>query len=306
MLEWGEQIAEFKSFLMFEKRLSSNSIEAYDRDIRMFREFMESSHPNTPIEEIIYSHLEDFVKKLRSSGVSTSSQARIISGVKSFFGYLFLYDLISNLPTELLDLPRVKRKIPDTLSVKEVELIIDSVELNNNLGYRNRAILEVMYSCGLRVSEVANLKLQDIFFEDGFLRVIGKGDKQRLVPINERMETFTKEYLERRDKWVKEVNKFEDALFLNSRGGKLSRVMVFYIVKSATTASGVTKSVSPHTFRHSFATHLIKGGADIRVVQEMLGHESITTTEIYTHLDTGYKHSVIDNFHPINDILKRE
>lgn len=300
ILDWDEQLIEYKTFLLLEKGLSANSIEAYMRDITMFRTFVDNTFNIVP-NDVKYEHIENFLAHLYDLGSSTTTHARVISGVKSFFNYLYLYDLIDTLPTELVDSPKIRRKIPDVLTVEEVLKIVGSIELNDVLCYRNRAILDIMYSCGLRVSEVCDLKIKDIFFDDGFLRVIGKGDKQRLVPINEKMVGSVKEYIERRRE-IPIKNKNEDTLFLNRRGAKLTRVMLFNIVKTAVRVAEIDKNISPHTFRHSFATHLLKNGVDIRFVQEMLGHESITTTEIYTHLDIEHKRSIIEKFHPINNL----
>lgn len=301
MLNWEEQLIEYKTYLLLEKGLSVNSIEAYMRDITLFNNFIIEFFNKTTIEQIKYEHIENFLAHLYDLGTSTSTHARTISGIKSFFNYLYLYDLIKDLPTKLVDSPKVKRKIPDVLSVEEVIKIVDSIELKTILDYRNKAIIDVMYSCGLRVSEVCNLKISDLFFDDGFIMVIGKADKQRLVPINSKMVHSVNKYLDLR-KEVVVKRKSENILFLNRRGNGLSRIMLFNIVKDAVERAEIKKNVSPHTLRHSFATHLIKGGVDIRFVQEMLGHESITTTEIYTHLDIEHKRSIIEQYHPINKI----
>lgn len=303
MLNWDEQILEYKTYLLLEKGLSINTIEAYMRDILVFREFILKEYDLTP-DAVQYEQIEHFLAHLYDQGSSSTTHARIISGVKSFFNYLFLYDHIEKLPTELVDSPKIRRKIPDVLTVEEIIKIVEAIELKTILDYRNKAILDVMYSCGLRVSEVCNLKISDLFFDDGFIRVIGKGDKQRLVPVNEKMIKSVNDYIEMRNESVI-ANKNEDILFLNRRGKQLSRVMVFNIVKTAVEVAGIHKTVSPHTFRHSFATHLLKGGVDIRFVQEMLGHESITTTEIYTHLDMEHKRSIIEKCHPINKVISK-
>ncbi|MFI3267618.1 MAG: site-specific tyrosine recombinase XerD [Rikenellaceae bacterium] len=302
MLDWDEQILEYKTFLLLEKGLSVNTIEAYLRDINLFRGFISEHYALTP-SDVRYEQIENFLAHLHDLGSSATTHARVISGVKSFFNYLYLYDKIETLPTELVDTPKIKRKIPDVLTVEEVLKIVDTIELNTALDYRNKAILDVMYSCGLRVSEVCGLKISDLFFNDGFIRVIGKGDKQRLVPVNEKMIKSVNDFIEIRNESIISY-KNEDILFLNRRGKQLSRVMVFNIVKNAVEMAGVRKNVSPHTFRHSFATHLLKGGVDIRFVQEMLGHESITTTEIYTHLDIEHKRSIIEKFHPLSKMDK--
>ncbi|MFI3263335.1 MAG: site-specific tyrosine recombinase XerD [Rikenellaceae bacterium] len=298
MLNWEEQILEYKTYLLLEKGLSANTIEAYMRDIILFREFISDNFDITP-ESVQYEQIENFLAYLYDQGSSTTTHARVISGVKSFFNFLYLYDKIETLPTELVDSPKIKRKIPDVLTVEEILKVVNSIELKTILDYRNRAILDVMYSCGLRVTEVCNLKISDLFFNDGFIRVIGKGDKQRLVPVNNKMIKSVNDYLELRNESTV-YYKSEDILFLNRRGKQLSRIMIFNIVKTYVELAGIHKKVSPHTFRHSFATHLLKGGVDIRFVQEMLGHESITTTEIYTHLDLEHKRAIVEKFHPLN------
>ncbi len=296
-MDWNEQLLEYKSYLLLEKKLSANSIEAYMRDIEQFYCFV-CHHSNKVIETITHDDIEQFITELYDRGASGTTRARIISGIKSFFNYLYVYDKIDRLPTELIDTPKIQRKIPDVLTVDEMKCILGSIDLSQPFGHRNRAMLEILYGCGLRVSELVNLRLGDLFFKDGYIRVTGKGDKQRLVPVHRGAVEQVEFYLEQR-KGMNVDRKNAEFVFLNNRGKPLSRVMLFLIIKEAVAAAGIDKKVSPHTFRHSFATHLIQGGADIRLVQEMLGHESILTTEIYTHLDTGYKHEAVELFHPL-------
>lgn len=296
-MDTKEQLLEYKSYLLLAKKLSLNSIEAYMRDIGRFVAYLEAKVPLVLIENVDNNILEEYIIFLHGQGVEKSSLARSISGVKSFFTYLYIYDKIDSLPTELIESPKIRRKIPDYLSISEIEKMITEIDVSRYEGHRNRAILELMYSCGLRVSEVVELKLADLFFDDGFIRVIGKGDKQRLVPISLSAIRQINLYMDSCRKGCNVETKYSNHLFLNRRGSRLSRVMIFNIVKGAALAAEVTKHVSPHTLRHTFATHLIKGGADIRMVQQMLGHSSITTTEIYTHLSTSDLHKAIKS-HP--------
>lgn len=296
-MDTKEQLLEYKSYLLLAKKLSLNSIEAYMRDIGRFVAYLEAKVPLVLIENVDNNILEEYIIFLHGQGVEKSSLARSISGVKSFFTYLYIYDKIDSLPTELIESPKIRRKIPDYLSISEIEKMITEIDVSRYEGHRNRAILELMYSCGLRVSEVVELKLADLFFDDGFIRVIGKGDKQRLVPISLSAIRQINLYMDGCRKGCNVETKYSNHLFLNRRGSRLSRVMIFNIVKGAALAAEVTKHVSPHTLRHTFATHLIKGGADIRMVQQMLGHSSITTTEIYTHLSTSDLHKAIKS-HP--------
>lgn len=289
-----DELVEYQTFLLLEKGLAANTIESYMRDIEVLGDYFKLNKITTVTAE----ELERFMTYLYDSGRERSSQARVVSGVKSFFNYLLLYDKISISPTEMLESPKIVRKIPEVLSLEEIDAIISAIDLGEKFGHRNKAILEVLYSCGLRVSELVTLRCSDLFFDDGYLRVIGKGGKQRLVPVNERLIKEVAIYLSQRGTMRVET-KSSDFLFLSSRGTILTRVMIFMIIKDLAQKAGIKKSVSPHTFRHSFATHLLKGGADIRAVQEMLGHQSILTTEIYTHLDTEHKHETINQFHPL-------
>ncbi len=295
-----EMLMEYKSYLMLEKRLSANTIEAYIHDINLFVSYIvdECGAEFVP-SDIDYSQIEDFVVSLGKRKVGSRSAARIISGVKSFFLWLFLYDKIDKLPTELVESPKIGRKIPDYLTPSEVEAMLACIDLSLEEGHRNRAIIEVMYSCGLRVSEVVSLKISDLFFDDGYLRVIGKGDKERLVPVSDELIKQVGLYRQKRSQMNIE-SRYADYLFLNRRGRPLSRVMVFNIVKQTASNAGIKKSVSPHTLRHTFATQLVKGGADIRLVQQMLGHSSILTTEVYTHPDIRHRQETVERFHPLS------
>lgn len=295
-----EMLMEYKSYLMLEKRLSANTIEAYIHDINLFVSYIvdECGAEFVP-SDIDYSQIEDFVVSLGKRKVGSRSAARIISGVKSFFLWLFLYDKIDKLPTELVESPKIGRKIPDYLTPSEVESMLACIDLSLEEGHRNRAIIEVMYSCGLRVSEVVSLKISDLFFDDGYLRVIGKGDKERLVPVSDELIKQVGLYRQKRSQMNIE-SRYADYLFLNRRGRPLSRVMVFNIVKQTASNAGIKKSVSPHTLRHTFATQLVKGGADIRLVQQMLGHSSILTTEVYTHPDIRHRQETVERFHPLS------
>ncbi len=297
-MKWATYIKGFRSFLALEKSLSDNSIQAYLRDIEKLTQFLKIKKLDLKIDEIEYSHLKDFISWINKLGLSARSQARIISGIKGFYKYLLLEDIVNKNPTELLESPKIGRKLPDVLSVEEINQIIAAIDLSKEGGERNKAMLETLYGCGLRVSELIGLQISNIYFEEGFIRIVGKGDKERLVPIGETALKHIKIYLEEIRVHQKIAPGNEDILFLNRRGAKLSRVMVFMIIRDLVEKCGIKKNISPHTFRHSFATHLVDGGADLRAVQEMLGHESITTTEIYTHLDRSYLQETIQSFHP--------
>jgi len=298
-LTWDLQISEYKTFLKLEKGLSDNSIFAYVADVNKLKEYI-TEIKKLPIEPYLvqYKHLQNFVFYVAQLEVSEATQSRIISAIRSFYKYLIITDKIKSNPSELLETPRLKRKIPDVLTVDEIDKIIEVIDLSFEHGHRNKAIIETLYSCGLRVSELTNLKLSNLFFDDAFIRIIGKGDKQRLVPISKsamkEISVFVNNY---RNK-IKIAPNFEDFVFLNRRGKNLSRNMIFMIIKELVQKAQIDKNVSPHTFRHSFATHLIEGGANLRAVQDMLGHESITTTEIYTHINQSYLRDTIISFHP--------
>lgn len=297
-MSWQGYIKGFKSYLKLEKSLSQNSVDAYIHDITMFDTYLEIHKIKITPAELRLTNLQNFIAWINGLGMSASSQARIISGIKAFFKYLLMENLIVNDPSQLLESPKLGRKLPDTLSVEDINNLIDAIDLSSREGTRNKAMLETLYSCGLRVSELVNLKLSNLHLEIGFVKVLGKGDKERLVPIGNLATRLLRIYIgEVRSQQVIQ-NGNEDFVFLNNRGAKLSRVMVFTIIKQLALKINLKKSISPHTFRHSFATHLIEGGADLRAVQEMLGHESITTTEIYTHLDRDFLRSAIIRFHP--------
>lgn len=297
-MKWEDNKKSYENFLKLEKSLSQNSVDAYINDINKLIIFLDNNFKEVTLDEIKHQHLESFLEWLNNRGVSPRTQARTISGIKSFYKYLLVENKISSDPTILLESPKIGRKLPDVLSMEEIDALIDAIDLKKPEGQRNKAMLETLYSCGLRVSELVNLKITNLFFDKGFMKIEGKADKERLVPVS--------------DKAINEINKYqsdyrnsleiskdsENFLFLNRRGKKLSRVMVFTIIKNIAKKIGLNKKISPHTFRHSFATHLINGGADLRAVQEMLGHESILTTEIYTHLDMEYLKSTISQFHP--------
>lgn len=295
---WHAYKKGFKAYLQLEKSLSENSVEAYLHDIEMLTAFLIATNQTKSPTDIVLKDLQAFVKWISELGMTASSQARVISGIRSFFKYCILEQICSSDPSLLLNAPKSKRKLPDTLHFDEIELIISQIDLSSPEGGRNKAILETMYSCGLRVSEVVNLKISGLYLDVGFLKVTGKGDKERLVPIGSEAIKCIKIYKDKIRVHQPIQMGSEDYLFLNRRGKKLSRVMIFYIIKDLALKAGITKVISPHTFRHSFATHLVEGGADLRAVQEMLGHESITTTEIYTHLDSHFLKDTLQRFHP--------
>lgn len=297
-MSWQAYTNGFSSYLQLERSLSSNTIEAYLHDIQKFHEFLLENKYDLSPSQIELGHLQEFLKWLFGLNTEATSQARIISGIKSFYKYLLLEGLITNDPTFLLEAPKTARKLPDTLSVEEINKLIDAIDQSKPEGVRNKAMLETMYSSGLRVSELVNLRISCLYFNDGFLKITGKGDKERLVPIGKVAIKHINIYKESIRSKLEVLKSDEDTLFLNKRGSKLSRIMVFNIIKGLAEKINLKKTISPHTFRHSFATHLIDGGADLRAVQEMLGHESITTTEIYTHLDREYLRDAIIRFHP--------
>jgi integrase/recombinase XerD len=297
---WERYIKQFVHYLKIERSLAENSIFAYQQDIAKLRDFCES-YTLSP-EHIQTGHLKQFVAELYDMGLSARSQARIISGWKQFFDFLLLEEVRKDDPSESLELPKIGRKLPEVLTIEEIDAMIAAIDLGSNEGQRNKAIIETLYSCGLRVSELVNLRFEDCFFDEGFVRVIGKGNKERLVPVSpsviEEVTIYTKN--DRENAPVKKGN--EAIVFLNRRGAQLTRVMIFTIVNRLADLAGIKKTISPHTFRHSFATHLIEGGANLRAVQDMLGHESITTTEIYTHLDQRFLREAILSYHPRNTL----
>jgi integrase/recombinase XerD len=297
-MSWMRYIKDFVSFLKIEKGLAENSIFAYQNDVEKLKDFAEVN--KLDVKQIELHHLNNFVKELYDLGLSARTQARILSGVKQFFRFLMLEGDLDKDPSELLEMPKIGTKLPEVLTIEEVDALLAAIDLSKPEGHRNKAILETLYSCGLRVSELVNLKFEDIFFDEGFMRVIGKGSKQRLVPVSPSVskEIDLYEVATRNHMSIKPGN--ESFVFLNRRGAKLTRVMIFTIIKNLAETAGIQKNISPHTFRHSFATHLLEGGANLRAIQEMLGHESITTTEIYTHLDQRFLRDAIISFHPRN------
>jgi len=284
--------------LQLEKSLADNSVEAYLRDIDKLTQFLQATGSLKTPDAIELKDLQRFLQWIGELGLHATSQARILSGIRSFYKYCFIEQIIKKDPTTLLESPKLKRALPDVLSFDEIETIIQQIDLSRPEGGRNKAILETMYSCGLRVSELVNLRISSLYLDAGFIRVIGKGDKERLVPIGQSAIKYIRIYQQEIRVHVPIKPGNENILFLNRRGSKLSRVMIFLMLKDLVTKAGITKNISPHTFRHSFATHLVEGGADLRAVQEMLGHESITTTEIYTHLDREYLRETLHRFHP--------
>lgn len=294
-MSWESIIKQFQDYLRLERSLSPNSVEAYVRDVQKLAQFSEDRCEATAVTEV---HLQNFLEWINELGMTPHTQARVLSGLKAFYKYLLFENVVSTDPTALIDGPKLGRKLPDTLAFHEIEELFSAIDLSTPEGQRNRAMLEVLYSSGLRVSELVELTLSHVYFDLGFLRIIGKGNKERLVPVGRDALKHLRIYIQEVRVHVPVKKGSENHVFLNRRGSKLSRVMIFTIIKNLAAEIGLKKSISPHTFRHSFATHLIEGGADLRAVQEMLGHESITTTEIYTHLDREYLKQVIQEFHP--------
>ncbi len=298
ILIWKIYIKPFENYLKLERNLSKNSIEAYLRDIKKFTEYMSLHQIQGNPAEIKTAQFAEFLNYLNELGVAAASQARILSGLKGFYKYLISENIIQNDPSSLIETPRLSKKLPDILSFEEIEKILENIDLSTQEGARNRSMIEVLYSSGLRVSELVELKLSNLYLDIGFIKVVGKGNKERFVPIGKDAIHYLNIYTGEIRKNIKIQPKNEDYIFLNRRGTKLSRIMIFMIIKEYAVKAGIQKNISPHTFRHSFATHLIEGGADLRAVQEMLGHESITTTEIYTHLDKEYLRQTIIDYHP--------
>ncbi|MFM6926315.1 MAG: site-specific tyrosine recombinase XerD [Ferruginibacter sp.] len=295
---WETYKKGFKAWLQLEKSLADNSVEAYLRDIDKLTGYLQATNKMVTPQELELKDLEQFVQWISELGMTITSQSRIISGLRSFYAYCYMEQIVTANPTALLETPKQKRALPDTLSFDEIERIIAQIDLSKPEGGRNKAILETLYSCGLRVSELVNLRISCLHLDIGFVRVIGKGDKERLVPIGSDAIKYINIYKNNIRIHINIKPGQEDILFLNRRGSKLTRVMIFVLLKALAKKAGIEKSISPHTFRHSFATHLVEGGADLRAVQEMLGHESITTTEIYTHLDREYLRNTLHQFHP--------
>ncbi|MEZ4722727.1 MAG: site-specific tyrosine recombinase XerD [Flavobacteriales bacterium] len=296
---WDSQKRGFKAYLRLERTLSENSIEAYLRDVDKLASFVEDRGLAKAPEKLVLKDLQEFTKWIVELGLAAYSQARIISGIKAFYNYLEIEEVITENPSALLEAPKLGRKLPDTLGNEEIELMLAAIDRSKPEGERNRAIIETLYACGLRVSELVNLLISNLYFDEGFIRVIGKGSKERLVPIHDQAIQSVMLYLESVRVHIPIKPGMEDYVFLNRNGNKLSRVMIFYIIKDLAEKAGIRKSISPHTLRHSFATELVENGADLRAVQEMLGHASITTTEIYTHLDRKFLQETVLKFHPL-------
>lgn len=297
-MDWKSALGSFKSYLKLERSLSANTIDAYLRDVeKLYQYFQTNSVQNVP-SDVSSEDLKQFLVWVNQLGMLPPTQARVLSGLKAFFKYLILEKLIKNDPSALLESPKLSRKLPDTLNIIDINKLIDCIDLSRPEGMRNKTILEILYGCGLRVSELTGLKLSNLYLDIDFIKITGKGNKERLVPIGSEAVKYLRIYINEIRVHIPVKTGSEDFVFLNRRGGPLSRVMVFLIIKDLAQSAGIKKSISPHTFRHSFATHLIEGGADLRAVQEMLGHESITTTEIYTHLDRDYLRDTIIQFHP--------
>ncbi|UMB54750.1 site-specific tyrosine recombinase XerD [Lutibacter sp. A64] len=296
-MKWNSALTDYITYLKIEKGLAKNSIESYARDVKKLILFLEKN-------ELIYTPInihEDCIQEFiytTAKTINARSQARLISGIRNFFDYLIFEDYRKDNPTDLIETPKIGLKLPDTLSIEDIDKLINAIDLSEPQGERNRTIIETLYSCGLRVSELVDLQLSDLFFEEGFIRVLGKGNKQRFVPINTQTQKYITNYINDIRVHIDVKKGFEDTVFLNRRGKKLTRVMIFTIVKNLAIKIGLKKKISPHTFRHSFATHLLERGADLRAIQQMLGHESITTTEIYMHLDRSFLKEVVNTFHP--------
>ena len=296
-MKWTHALKDFEHYLQIERGLSKNTLESYRLDVNKLIAYLESNLIITGPIEINNETIKRFVYELAKT-VNSRTQSRVISGLRSFFDYLIFENYRKTNPLEQIETPRIGRKLPDTLALKEIDLMVAAIDLTNPLGERNRAIIETLYSCGLRVSELTDLKISDLFFKEGFIKVTGKGNKQRFVPIGLNTQKFIKLYIHHKRSSLNIASEYMDTLFLNQRGKKLTRAMIFTIVKKLAQKVGLKKSISPHTFRHTFATHLLENGADLRAIQMMLGHESITTTEIYMHIDKSHLKQVMDKFHP--------
>ena len=296
-MKWQEAIQDFTHYLKIERGLADNTIQNYRLDILKLANYLSEYNATLTPELVDEETLQGFIYSI-SKVINERSQARLISGLKSFFDYLIFEDYRKTNPLELIESPRLGRRLPDTLSTEEIDQLVDAIDLSHPQGHRNKAIIETLYGCGLRVSELVELKISDLFFEEGFIKVIGKGNKERLVPINRYTQKFISIYKEKFRVHINQKSEFKDILFLNRRGAQLTRAMIFTIVKQLAKKTNLQKNISPHTFRHSFATHLLENGANLRVIQQMLGHESITTTEIYMHLDKTHLKSVLENYHP--------
>ena len=297
-MDWHSTIKGFKAYLQLERSLSGNSVEAYLHDVALLKQFMELKYPSLTPDAVSSAHLQEFILFINEMGLGDQSQARILSGIRAFYKYLLMEDLIKDNPTTLLEGPKLRRKLPDVLHVNEIDQLFSAIDHSKADGVRNRAILETLYGCGLRVTELVSLKISNLYFDVGFIKVTGKGNKERLIPIGSEAIKHINFYRQGVRSKLNIRNGFEDTLFLNRNGSMLTRVYIFMMIKALAIKAGIKKSISPHTFRHSFATHLVEGGADLRAVQEMLGHESIITTEIYTHLDSDFLRQTLQQFHP--------
>jgi len=296
---WEAYLKGFKAYLQLERSMSENTVEAYLHDVAMLRDHMHDAYPGVGVERLELEHLQSLLANINELGLSAYTQARVLSGVKSFFRYLLLEEVIKKDPTELVEAPKIRRSLPHVLSLAEIDSLFAAIDHSTPEGQRNHAMLETMYSCGLRVSELISLCISNLYLDVGFIKVIGKGNKERLVPIGDAAVKYIQLYREHIRNHLPVIKKgSEDILFLNRRGSALSRVMVFMILKDLALKIGLKQNIHPHTLRHSFATHLVEGGADLRAVQEMMGHKSITTTEIYTHLDRGYLRTTLEKYHP--------
>ena len=300
-MKWGTAINNFKTYLKIERGLSDNSIVSYENDINKLSNFLLDKNKSISPIKVSPDIIKEFIYSI-SNSINPTSQSRIISGLRSFFEYLIFEKYIKTNPLSLIESPRISRKLPDTLTIKEIDLLISNINISTNEGERNIALIETLYGCGLRVSELISLKISDLFFNEGFIKVTGKGNKQRLVPISDLNKRVIKSYMDNSRKKLKIEEKSKDILFLNRRGKKLSRAMIFTIIKRLAKLSDIKKNISPHTFRHSFATHLLKNGADLKTIQQLLGHQSITTTEIYMHIDNKMLVKAINKFHPRSKI----
>ena len=296
-MKWQQALIDYELFLKIERGLSGNTIENYKRDVQKLILFLEARQIQISPLNIDASNLQQFIYEIAKK-VKASSQSRIISGLRNFFDFLIFEDYRKDNPTELIESPKIGRKLPDTLSEDEINALISAIDLSHPQGERNRTLIETLYSCGLRVSELVNLRMSDLFFDEGFIRVVGKGNKERLTPIHYNAQKYISLYMHQIRSKILAQKGFEDTLFLNRRGKGLTRQMIFTILKNLAIKINLNKTISPHTLRHSFATHLLEGGADLRAIQQMLGHESITTTEVYVHLDKSYLKSVVEKFHP--------
>uniref|UniRef100_UPI004047B898 site-specific tyrosine recombinase XerD n=1 Tax=Polaribacter sp. TaxID=1920175 RepID=UPI004047B898 len=296
-MKWQQAIIDYELFLKIERGLSGNTVENYKRDVQKLILFLETNQISTSPITIDASVLQQFIYEIAKK-VQPTTQSRIISGLRNFFDFLIFEDYRKNNPTELIESPKIGRKLPDTLSEDEINTLIAAIDLSHPQGERNRTLIETLYSCGLRVSELVSLRMSDLFFDEGFIRVVGKGNKERLTPIHYNAQKYISVYIHHIRSKISAQKSFEDTLFLNRRGKGLTRQMIFTILKDLAVKINLNKTISPHTLRHSFATHLLEGGADLRAIQQMLGHESITTTEVYVHLDKSYLKSVVEKFHP--------